>query len=149
MNSFGSFPDKRAELARVFSIGPFDRVFAELQAIRKVVHVGCMGLYVLAVVGTSVALSGEVEIETTGELRIVPKDGAGAVVPNFYDSTNALAKIDGHFLNFASDEGSDERGDGEDVLFGDLGSDWLVGGTGRDHFYGGFGNDILCCWRRG
>ena len=32
--------------------------------------------------------------------------------------------------------------DGDDVLFGDLGSDWLVGGTGRDNIFAGYGNDI-------
>ncbi|HEY3003212.1 MAG TPA: hypothetical protein VGJ44_12765, partial [Kribbellaceae bacterium] len=32
--------------------------------------------------------------------------------------------------------------DGDDVLFGDLGSDWIVGGTGRDNIFAGYGNDI-------
>jgi hypothetical protein len=80
-------------------------------------------------------------------LRIVPRDN-GVIVTGFYNLTNALAKLDNHFLNFANTAtaGSRQdpvRGDGHDVLFGDLGHDWLVGGTGRDHLYGGLGNDIL------
>ncbi|MGC9329555.1 MAG: calcium-binding protein, partial [Candidatus Hinthialibacter sp.] len=61
---------------------------------------------------------------------------------DFYDKTNALAKLENHYLNFDGTIGIDNRGDGEDVLFGDLGHDWLVGGSGNDHLYGGMGNDI-------
>jgi len=52
-------------------------------------------------------------------------------------------------LNFDAKEGplvsgsTTIHGDGNDVMFGDLGNDWLVGGTGRDHMYGGWGNDLL------
>ena len=89
----------------------------------------------------------EVLAAFNGVLRIVPRDN-GVIVTGFYNLTNALAKLDNHFLNFENTAtvGSRQdpvRGDGHDVLFGDLGHDWLVGGTGRDHLYGGLGNDII------
>jgi len=83
-------------------------------------------------------------IEVGADGRIVPRNGMGVIVAGFYDYTGALARIDGHPLNFATlDVGADPiKGDGEDVLFGDVGLDWLVGGSGRDHLFGGLGNDI-------
>ncbi|MCH7555177.1 MAG: hypothetical protein IIC08_04185 [Proteobacteria bacterium] len=59
-------------------------------------------------------------------------------VEGFYDTDNALVKIEDQALNF--DENED---DGDDAIFGGIGDDWLVGGTGDDHMYGGLGNDIL------
>jgi hypothetical protein len=37
---------------------------------------------------------------------------------------------------------ADRATDGDDAIFGDLGSDWSVGGTGRDTIFAGYGNDI-------
>lgn len=83
-------------------------------------------------------------IEVDADGRIVPRSN-GVIVDEWYSFTNALPKLQGHALNFvAVDVGADPvKGDGEDVLFGDLGLDWLVGGSGRDRMYGGLGNDIL------
>ncbi|SLN60007.1 Bifunctional hemolysin/adenylate cyclase precursor [Roseovarius gaetbuli] len=75
--------------------------------------------------------------------RLITPDG-------FYDFNNALARIEGHVLNFDATEGELSplarewaKGDGDDKLFGDIGDDWIVGGTGRDHLWGGLGGDIL------
>ncbi len=75
--------------------------------------------------------------------RLVAPDG-------YYDSTNALVRIEGSVLNFDHTEGeltptSREwaKGDGDDKIFGDIGADWLMGGTGRDNVWGGLGTDIL------
>ncbi|GAB3043216.1 hypothetical protein GCM10027052_26710 [Parafrigoribacterium mesophilum] len=37
---------------------------------------------------------------------------------------------------------SNQRSDGNDVIFGDLGNDWSVGGTGEDTIWAGWGNDL-------
>jgi hypothetical protein len=37
---------------------------------------------------------------------------------------------------------TDQRTDGNDVIFGDLGNDWMVGGTGQDTIWAGWGNDL-------
>ncbi|MGC9329054.1 MAG: hypothetical protein ACP5I1_15575, partial [Candidatus Hinthialibacter sp.] len=80
------------------------------------------------------------------EQLLINNDGDVSItleeIPNFYDEVNSLAKIGNHFLNFDAKAGATNKGDGEDVLFGDLGHDWLVGGSGKDRLYGGMGNDI-------
>ncbi|MDQ0612685.1 hypothetical protein QF046_000326 [Microbacterium sp. W4I4] len=38
---------------------------------------------------------------------------------------------------------TNQRSDGDDSIFGDLGNDWIVGGTGQDTLWGGWGNDLL------
>ncbi|SHL67163.1 hypothetical protein SAMN05444414_1269 [Roseovarius marisflavi] len=79
-----------------------------------------------------------------------PVTGRLITPEGFYDFNNALARIEGHVLNFDATEGELSplarewaKGDGDDKLFGDIGDDWIVGGTGRDHLWGGLGGDIL------
>jgi Ca2+-binding RTX toxin-like protein len=56
---------------------------------------------------------------------------------NFND---AEGPIDTHWIAGSSYVGVPT--DGDDVIFGDLGSDWMVGGTGRDTIWSGWGDDL-------
>ena len=70
-----------------------------------------------------------------GELS---KTGTGLEwVLNFNDSEGPL---DTHWIIGSSYTGVPT--DGDDVIFGDLGSDWMVGGTGRDTIWSGWGDDL-------
>ncbi len=57
-----------------------------------------------------------------------------------FDNKGACISVDnqGNCLAWKTDQ----RTDGNDVIFGDLGNDWSVGGTGQDTIWAGWGNDL-------
>jgi hypothetical protein len=66
------------------------------------------------------------------------KTGTGLEWALNFDDTEG--PVDTHWIIGSSYTGVPT--DGDDVIFGDLGSDWMVGGTGRDTMWGGWGDDL-------